>query len=114
MNPFVIELLTAVLRYVLVGVFGYLLAHHVITEDQQAKFLDYFTDAKVLSYIVGGLVTVGLAVRSVLRARLKLLTALATPAATSEQTVTALVKGGAAPPVTTPKAEVPVSPPPKE
>jgi hypothetical protein len=106
MSPIVTELLSALVRYGIVWALGLLLAHHVITEDQQHKFVQFFTDPTVLLSIAGALVTVGLALRSVVRARLKLLTALSTPAATSENTIDVLRKTEA-PSLTTPKTDVP-------
>ncbi len=112
MWQFVYELLLIVLRYGIVSGLTWLAARHVLTEEQFKYFSDGLTDPKVLAAIAGGITVVATAIWSWVNTRRKLLTALATPAATSEQAVTAMVKDGSAPPLSTPKASVPVSPAP--
>jgi hypothetical protein len=108
MNPIEKELLLTILRYVIVGALSALLSHHVITEDQQKRFIDFFTDPAVLTYIAGAIFTIWIAVRVVIKSRLKLLTALATPAATTEKTIEQMAKTDA-PALSTPKADVPIA-----
>lgn len=113
MNPIITELLYAILRYVVTAAISWLLARHVITEDQQQAFLGYFTDPTFMALVVGSLVPLAIALRAVIKSRLKLLTALSLPAATTERTVEQMAKTDA-PALSTPKNDVPTSPAPKE
>lgn len=108
MNPIVTDLLAALVRYAIVWLLGALLTHHVITEDQEHQAAQYFTDPTVMLSIVAALCTVALALRSVIKARLKLLTALSLPAATTERVVEQIAKSDA-PSLSTPKTDVPTA-----
>ena len=110
MNPIVTDLLAALVRYAIVWALGALLAHHVITEDQKQQALGFFTDPAVIACVVGAILTVLLALRAVARSRLKLLTALSLPSATTEHVVEQIAKTDP-PPLTTPKNLVPISVP---
>jgi uncharacterized membrane protein len=107
MNPIVKEVLYTLIRYALVWAFGALLSHHVITEDQKQRFVGFFTDESVLAYLAGAVVTVAIALRVVINARLKLLTALSLPSATTEHVVEQIAKNDP-PSLGTPKNLIPL------
>ena len=106
MNPIVKDLLMVLIRAAFLAFFTWLATHHVITEDQQQKFIDFFTDPTVLVSVVGFVGTVYLIVRSRIWERRKLLTALSSPA-TSEEVIEIVAKTEA-PAITTPKTSIPV------
>lgn len=108
MNPTVEALLAALVRYVIIWALGALLAHHVITEDQHQQFADFFTDPKVLLAVAGAILTLMFAAKSIVKSRVKLLTALSLPSATTEHVVEQIAKTDA-PPLNTPKNLVPLS-----
>lgn len=93
MSPFELELLGVAFRWMLTSLGGYLVAHHVLSPDQEATFrghaVTYLIEhAAVWAPIVSGL---ALGIYSKYRSRLKFLTALES---TSEEQVKAKMAKG--------------------
>lgn len=97
MDPIVMEFAGVIVRSFLTYLGGYLIAHHVLNDDQSERFVQHFTSMIVLSLPAAGGVCWGLYVRW--RSRKKLLTALM-PGVHTEDQVNLLWKAG--PTVTTP------------
>lgn len=99
MNPMIVDIVTALVRYALASIFAALLAKNVLTQEQ----VTWLTSAIAL-----GLITVGAAVvRAAIRKRKKLVTAMAAPKPVSEREVEAMIEEKKAPPVTVPKSRAP-------
>ena len=99
MNPLVVESLASVLRHVLTIGAGYLVAHGIWTPEAAS------------SYVAAGamaIIGMGWALYQKHGARTKLVTALATPAVTTEAAVERKIAAGEAAAVSTPKDEKPV------
>lgn len=98
MNPLLADAVGSVIRFALAGVFGYLVTKGVWTEAQASAFL---------SAAVVGLLTLGWALWTRYRSRVKFLTAAATPYAVSEHQVEKMISDGQAPPAALDKSRVP-------
>ncbi len=104
MDPITVEVVGVIVRAFLAYLGGYLVAHHVINDAQNERFIDHFAHLIILSLPAAGGVLWGLYVRY--RGRKKLLTALM-PGVHTEDQVNAIWKSGQTPTVTTPTNSVP-------
>ncbi len=95
-----------VIRYSAMGLVGVLLAHHVITEDQKKRLLELVVDPSVISLVGSGLLILATAMKSFFTQSKETSTAAASGTPMTQQEVTVLAKQ-AAPPLSTPKDEVP-------
>jgi uncharacterized membrane protein YqjE len=113
MNPMMLELLGAILRYVAGFLLGVMLSHGVITDEQSTRFLNEIAAPTTVLWVIGMLPLVW-SMWQKFRSRQKLLTALASPTTTTEDKIQKTVDLGLAPSITTPKSEVPTlkAPPP--
>ncbi len=98
-NPLLAAAIGSVLRFVLAAAFGFLVQRGIWSEAEAALYL---------SAAVAGLLGLGWSLYQKYSSRLKLLTALAKPPATSEEQVEKMVAQGQAPPASLAKDEKPV------
>lgn len=96
MDPFVIELLGVAFRWLVTSLGAYLVAHHLLTPDQESTFRDH-----ALTYLVGHVVIwaplisgLVLGIWTRYRSRIKFLTALESKAGTSEAAVKQTIRQG--------------------
>jgi hypothetical protein len=99
MNPFVRDVLGGIVRAVLAGAFGLLVAGGLISASDSTRY------AEAAAPIV---VAVGLSAYQKYTARQKLVTALGSTQMLSEKQLTDSIAAGASAPVTTPVHDVPV------
>lgn len=105
MNPLLVEAIGAIVRWGLTFVAGYLIKAGIWTEASSA------------SYIVAGsaaIIALGWSIWQKYKMRLKFLMAASAPRKMTEEQVEEQVKTNPVPSVTTPKTEVPKTPPTKE
>lgn len=100
MNPLAQEALSSVIRHLLGWASGYLVARGIWTGDQAQLYV---------SAAAMALITFGWSFLSAYWKRQKLVTSMSMPEPSTERQVEAAVRAGKAPPVTTPKNEVPVA-----
>lgn len=103
MNPFLNEIIGAVIRTGVAFVLGWLVNQMIISADQATEWT---------TAITGGALVLLWSIWQKYRSRKKLVTALASPAGSSEHRVEAMVSAGNAPPVTVPKNVPPYLPKP--
>lgn len=98
MNPMVQQILTQLVRYTMVSVFAGFIQKGVLSSEQ-AEY--------VVVGVAGLMATVVWGVWVKYKDRLKLNTALASPAGTTEREAERMMKGGSAPPATLSKDDSP-------
>jgi hypothetical protein len=98
MNPFISDVIGAIVRTVIAALLGMLVNQQLITHDQAEAWV---------TGITGAVIVLGWSIIRKYLTRQKLLTALASNAGTTEHEVEQLVKAGSAPPVSLPKHEAP-------
>jgi hypothetical protein len=96
MDPFVVEVLGVAFRWLVTSLGAYLVAHHMLSPDQEVTFRDhaltYLADHAVMwGPLLGGLV---LGIWTKYRSRIKFLTALEARQGTSEPEVKQTIKNG--------------------
>jgi hypothetical protein len=97
MSPMLVDALGSILRFLLAGVFGYLVEKGVWTGEQSATFL---------SAAVVGILALGWSLWNKYKSRIKLVTALASQPSTEAQ-IEKMVSSGDAPSVHTAKTAIP-------
>jgi pyrroline-5-carboxylate reductase len=98
LNPLISAALSSILRHALTGVAGYFVTKGVWSKDEASNYL---------MAVVAGILALGWALYSKYIAQAKLVTALVSPAGTTERDVEKMVDAGHAPSVTTMKDERP-------
>ena len=110
-NPLAVKFIGSLLRWVIGPVSALLVAKGVITSEDAGQYSGALSDPGFITGAMGFLAQLGWSLWEKYTARQKLVTALAAPTPTTEQVVELIVKAGEAPSTTTPKDEVPTSPP---
>lgn len=92
MNPIWLEILGVALRWALSSISGYLVANHILTADQQDRFTGAIVEHALLW--APGAVALAWGLWARYRGRVKFLTALESPAGTTEEGVKARIANG--------------------
>lgn len=96
MNPFVIEVFGVIFRWALTGLGAYLVAHHVLSPDQESTFNEHAMTYLLSHVVIWAPVASGLALSiwTKYKSRIKFLTALEARPGTSESEVKQTVANG--------------------